>query len=152
MTKKNKATQQSGDEQVISGIKTHFANVALIAFAAGSYAPLDLEKLYQARIDAAANTAQKEGEYHAAVQAEKAAAAALAPVAKAFKAYVLGIYGNQPTVLDDFGYAPKKKPVVPAAVKAAAAKKAAATRARKKAAAAAAAPAPEPATPAAPKS
>jgi hypothetical protein len=114
--------------------------------------PVDLEKLYQARIDAGANTAQKEGEYHAAVKAEKAAEAALSPVALAFKEYVVSVYGKQPEVLDDFGYAPKKKPVVPAAVKAAAAKKAAATRARKKAAAAAAAPAPEPATPAAPKS
>jgi len=137
MTKNSKAVQQSSDQTVISGIKIHFANVALITFATGSYAPLALEQLYQARIDAAANTAQKEGDYHAAVKAEQAAEAALAPVALAFKVYVLSVYGKQPDVLDDFGYAPRKKPVMSAETKAAAAQKRAATRAKKKAAAAA---------------
>jgi hypothetical protein len=116
--------------QMITGVTANAGTTGIIPVKGVATAKGDIVSTLQAAIDAPVATAAAEATFHGAVALEQAANAKANAVCIGVKDWALVQFGNQPTVLAQFGLeAPKpRKPSV--ATKAAAAAKQRATRAR----------------------
>lgn len=129
MTTINRTTNQARDAQVIAGIQKHLQTTPTLPLAGSAYAPADLVKLVQSRIDSANGVAAAKSNWHLTVVADKALTTKLSPVLRALRDYVINVFGSASPVLADFGFAPPKRTTRTPEEKAAAAAKAKATRA-----------------------
>jgi hypothetical protein len=107
-TKSNQTTNQTRDAQIIAGIGKHQATLSSIVLLGKAYTPSDLSNLFQAQITALASLAALKGQATEAVAAAQAQEKALSSLATALKNYLINSTGNSPSVLGDFGFAPKK--------------------------------------------
>ncbi len=129
---KSKASRQDRLRQVVAGATKHFQATATFTLAGASYTVATLSQLCQS--DVAANDAatQARATWLTTVQTQRDVNAKTDPVLRAFKAYVVSLYGDTATAgttLADFGYTPRKPRSTDVAAKATAAVKARATRA-----------------------
>jgi hypothetical protein len=107
-TKQNKGTEAALATQLVSGTQKHFATIASLMFAGGSFTPAQvvaqLQQLATLRTDA--------DNAKAALQAKLAAdtvqAPALLTFQRAYVQFVKATFGNSPDVLADFGLKAKK--------------------------------------------
>lgn len=117
--------------KAIAGVQKYLSSIGPLMFGGASYAPADLVKLFQEQIDDADASDTATAARHAAVQAQRTTNAKVNPLYLELRAFVESRYGNDVTVLTDFGFLPKKPKVKPA-VKVEAAVKAQATRAARR--------------------
>jgi hypothetical protein len=130
-TRENKPTRQDRLRKVLSGMQLHFTGITALTLAGVSHAVAELEKDIQDDIAATDATDKAHASLTQTVDAAKASHAAVDPLVSGVKQYVLLNWGNTEAasaVLADFGWTPRKKPVVKPATKVAAAGKAKATR------------------------
>ncbi|MGA2447557.1 MAG: hypothetical protein ABTD50_02645 [Polyangiaceae bacterium] len=128
MNKPNKTTTLARDTQVIVGIQKHLQSTASLPLVGSTYAPADLVKLIQSRIDATGQADTTKATWHSTVATNEALNAKLMPVLRALRQYVINVYGATSPVLADFGFAPPKAATRTPEEKAAAVAKALATR------------------------
>ena len=76
--------------------------------AGATYAPADLVKLVQSRIDSAGIVAAANASWHSTVAAQKALGAKLTPLLRSLRQYVLNSFGETSPVLADFGFSAPK--------------------------------------------
>src|SRR5579872_4887550 len=129
MTIVNRTTTRARDAQIIVGIEKHLQNTPSLPLGGTAYAPADLVKLIQSRIDSVTPAAAAKANWHSTVVAIKALNTSLSPVLRALREYVINVFGPASPVLADFGFAPPKRTTKTPEQKAAAAAKAKATRA-----------------------
>jgi hypothetical protein len=127
-TKRDKATTQAHDGQVIAGIKKDLQSATTIMLIGEAYTPTSLIALYQSRIDAANAVATTKAKYTEAVATYQAINTKGVAVNRAFEQYVVNAYGRTSTVLADFDFTPSKRATLTPEQKAAAAAKRLATR------------------------
>jgi hypothetical protein len=128
MVTRSKSSRSDRNHLVIAGVKKHLANATSIIIGGTSYAPVDIEKIFQDPIDARDATATTTAAFHKAVAAEKAANAKGDALYRGLRKYLTNQYETQPDVLADFGIALQTKQVPDANTVAAAVAKRAATR------------------------
>jgi hypothetical protein len=128
MANVNNNTTQAHDAQVIVGIQKHLLGVPSLPLAGATYAPADLVKLVQSRIDSAGVVAAANASWHSTVAAQKALGAKLTPLLRSLRQYVLNSFGETSPVLADFGFSAPKTATKTPEQKVAAAAKAKATR------------------------
>jgi hypothetical protein len=135
-TNPSKSTALALNQKSIEGIGKYLAHVKTLTLAGTSYAPKELQAVFQAEIDANKAVDTAEAQYTQQVVAAKLARTKVRVTRKALKGYVLSVYGADAVqMLKDFGIA-VPKPLGPktAESKAQAAGKATATKKAKKAA------------------
>lgn len=130
-SKNSKMSRQDQLRKVIAGATKNLQANATFTLAGASYTVATLSQLCQKDIAAADAATQAKAAWIASVQTERNENAAIAPVLRAFKAYIMSLYGDTQTAaetLADFGYTPRKPRSKDVTTKAAAASKAKATR------------------------
>ncbi|MGH7270859.1 MAG: hypothetical protein ACREJ3_10560 [Polyangiaceae bacterium] len=129
--KNSKVTRQDRLRLIVSGATKHFQPNTPFTLAGVSYTLAALTQLCQKDITASDSATQAKAAWLAIVQSERDDHSQVYPVLRAFKAYVVSLFGDGQaagTTLADFGYSPRKVRAAKVAVKAAAAVKVVATR------------------------
>jgi hypothetical protein len=123
-----RTSRQAADQKMIDGTEQHFAQQASLTVAGATYTPADIIQMLAKRIAsnkaAEAATAQRT----AAIKADRDTRAATAPVLKAFRRILEGMYAGSPDTLAAFGLALGKVGTKTVAVKKEAVAKSLATR------------------------
>jgi len=130
-TDKSKMSRQDRIRKVISGATKHFQPTTTFTLAAATVTLPQLTQMCQKDIDMSDAADQAKAAWLTSVQAERDTNDTTDPILRAFKAYVISLYGdtqNAASTLADFGYTPRKPRSTSVAVKALAADKARATR------------------------
>jgi hypothetical protein len=125
----NRPTQQARDAQVITGVKKNLQNAPSLALSGTTFTPDALVKLVQSRIDAANAIAAAKANFHTEVVAFRVLSAQVTKVLRGLRQLVINTFGEDSTILADFGFTPPKKATLTPEQLVARAKKAAATRA-----------------------
>jgi hypothetical protein len=130
LTKNNKATAQSQDTKIMTGITKNLASMKSITLNGTQYSLAQLTSVYQDDLDTIQATQAARAAWLQAVASEKASRAATALVTRALRSFLLANFGEGAvSILGDFGFtAPKSKATKSVATKALAAAKSAATR------------------------
>src|SRR5258708_5864581 len=79
----NRTKTQARDAQVIAGIEKHLQQVSSLPLVGSTYAPADLVKLIQSRIDSATGASTTKATWHSAVVGDKTLNTKLTPVIRA---------------------------------------------------------------------
>jgi hypothetical protein len=107
----NKTTEVARVRSLITGLGKHFSTATNLTVGGASYAPSALTQLLQSFVDLSDGAAAAKVSYKDALKNQKAQAAALRAVIRAFRAFVFATFGNTPSALADFGLVPRKGPV-----------------------------------------
>ena len=148
-TKQDKPTRKDLDQKAMDGVDKHLASLATLTVNGEQFTPATLKAVFQADIDAMAQTDATRAQLKAEVQVATAARQRATVVRKALRAFLIGQFGpGAVQLLEDFGFTVPKAPGPKTAkAKAAATAKGVATKARVRTAVAQAkAETPEPAT------
>jgi hypothetical protein len=129
MSRTAKPSRCDRSRRMIAGVKKHYANAPSIVVDGVSYAPAEIERIFQDSIDSADATSSATTAFHKAVEAEKAASTKGDALYRGLRTYLITQYKTQPGVLDDFGIALQQKQVPDTGTAAVAVAKRAATRA-----------------------
>jgi hypothetical protein len=125
-TKANLHTQLGN---LVAGTQKHFPNGSL-TFGGATYTPAALIQLLQSLDAATTGTDVAKATWQDALKVQGDARAKVGPVLKAYRSYLVALYGNAVGTLADFGLTPHKAPAPQTAEKkASAAAKRKATRA-----------------------
>ncbi len=127
----NKVTRQARLGQVIAGVQKHFTSLPAIDLGKASYTPAALVDLLQKGIDATRPSYIAKAAWLADVQTERNKFAELGPVLRYIKSFVVAKFGDtqdSSSLLEDFGFSPRKARSKNVAVKSEAAVKGRATR------------------------
>jgi hypothetical protein len=125
----SKANLQTQLGDLVAGTQKHFPNGSL-TFGGATYAPAALIQLFQSLDDATTGMDAAKATWQDALKAQSDARAKVGPVVKAYRSYLVALYGHAVSTLADFGLAPHKAPAPQTAEeKASAAAKRKATRA-----------------------
>jgi hypothetical protein len=130
-TDKSKMSRQDRLRKIMAGAAKHFQPTTTFTLAATTFTLPQLTQLCQKDVSASDAATQARAAWLTTVQTQRDANATTDPVLRAFKAYVLSLYGdtqNAADTLADFGYTPRKPRSKNVTTKAAAADKARATR------------------------
>jgi len=144
--KQSQAARLARVQRAVAGIQKYLASVPSMVMAAVTYTPAQLESLLGGYAPVVAALQLLHVQLHTAVVSEKAQAAQIDELLSALEVFVVNMFGAKSEQVTEFGFAPRKVPVLTAAQKAASKAKAAATRKAKKAALAAVASPPAGAT------
>jgi hypothetical protein len=128
----NKTSRESRLQKIQAGVAKHFANVTSVTLGGVEYALADLQALVQSNLDAMSASVKAKAAWRTQVQAERDSRAAVDPVVRLLKAYVVAHFGDgqaSGTALEDFGMKPRRMPQASLATKVGATGKAKATRA-----------------------
>ena len=109
MANMNRPSVQARDAKVISGIQKHLSNVSVIPLAGKQFSPGDLSKVFQGQIDSANAVVATRAAWKGAVQSDRATATVVTQLLQALRAYVVNQFGEDPQILADFGFTPRKK-------------------------------------------
>ena len=125
----NKANLQTLLGALVAGTQKHFPNGSL-TFGGATYTPAALIQLFQSLDAATTGTDAAKAQWQDALKSQSDVRAKVGPVVKAYRSYLVALYGNAVSTLADFGLTPHKAPAPQTAEqKAAAAAKREATRA-----------------------
>ena len=131
MPKRGKRNKQARDLAVIAGVKKHRAFFEETPITPAKLGADDLIALFQAHYDAIADIAKYDALRRRAVALERKLERGLSQPWRSIKLMMKVRYGDETTLVLDFGMKPHRKPVISAATKAAAVEKRRATRKRK---------------------
>ena len=110
----NRPTQQARDAQVILGIKKNLQNVPTLPLAGTVFTLATLMTLVQSRIDGANAIAAAAANFHKEVAAFAVLSAQVTKVVRGLRQLVINTFGEDSTVLVDFGFtATKVTPLTP---------------------------------------
>jgi hypothetical protein len=126
-----KVTRQARIGAVIAGIQKYFMNLPSIDIGNTSYTPVTLVARLQTGLDAIKQSSNAKAAWQADVQTERNTLAALGPVLRYIKAFVVAKFGDaqdSSQKLGDFGFTPRKTRAKKVLVKAEAVGKMQATR------------------------
>ena len=116
------------DQMILEGIQKDLQHMPALYLGGKTYTPATLTAYIGSRIAAANRIITAKAEWLAAIKAYKDLDADAAIVVHDLKALVLGAFGRESVKLADFGFRPRKKPVLTPEQKAAAVEKRKATR------------------------
>ncbi len=106
--KKNKLTQITSDQNMITGTQTHLAQLSSFPVGSQTVALADIVKVYQDRITTAQAAQTAQAAATAAVQANRDKRAQTSAFTAAFRRMVQGMFAESPDTLASFGLAPIK--------------------------------------------
>jgi hypothetical protein len=115
-------------QTLVTGILANLADVSTFAIGGDAYSRDDLVARLHDRIAAAEKSKASKNQWHSDVQSERLVQAAVRPLRKAMRAFVVARYGESSAKLGEFGFVPNKARKTTAKTKATAADKAKATR------------------------
>jgi hypothetical protein len=127
----SKTSRQDRLRKIMAGATKYFQPTTTFTLAAKSFTLPQLTQMCQNDINASDKATQAKAAWLTTVQAQRDANAETDPIIRAFKAYVVSLYGdtqNAAATLADFGFTPRKPRSKNVADKAVAAQKARATR------------------------
>jgi hypothetical protein len=124
-------------QRAIAGLQKYLASSPSMVMAAVTYTPAQLQSLLQGYAPTITALQLLHVQLHTAVVGEKAQAAQIDALLSELEVFVVNMFGAKSEQVTEFGFSPRKVPVLTAAQKAASKAKAAATRKAKKAALAA---------------
>jgi hypothetical protein len=124
----NKLNRTNANALLLAGTQKHFTSNTAMTFGGGSHLPSEIVTALQSRSAASTATTAAETAFHAAVKAEANTRTQTALLIRQFIAFVLATFGEDTTILADFGLTPRKPAVISPATRVAAAAKAKATR------------------------
>ncbi len=127
MSTPNKAAQQARNVQAANGARDNLKG-AIRQLGGESLKVADLIDILEAPTAAAAATDKAKAAYTASVTAERAARTKARTTRVSLQSYLVGIHGEDSTILAEFGMVIKKQPAKTVEVKAEAAEKMRATR------------------------
>ena len=126
---KSKGTEVALAGQLIAGTQKHFATIAALMFASGSFTPAEVEAQLQLLVTLRTDVDNAKAALEAKLAKETAQAAALRAFMRAYVQFVKTTFSKSPDVLADFGLKAKKaRAPLTVEQKAAAAAKSKATR------------------------
>jgi hypothetical protein len=110
----NRPTTQARDAQVILGIAKNLQNTPSLALAGTTFTPATLTTLVQSRINAANAIVAAKATFHEEVVAFGVLSAQVTQVLRGLRQLVINTFGEDSTVLADFGFtATKVTPLTP---------------------------------------
>jgi hypothetical protein len=118
----------TADQKMAAGIKQFFSALPTMTVGSQTLAPADFAKIFQDRVASSQTVQTATAARTAAVKADRDKRTQTAPVVKAFKRVVQGMFSESPDTLAVFGLQPIRVGAPTVATKAAAADKALATR------------------------
>jgi hypothetical protein len=121
----------------IAGVSKNLSAVTQISLAGVVFTPTTLLALLQAYVTLVTALSAAHNQVHGLVTQEKTQRKQMIAILQALNAFVINMFGTDPSKLGDFGFSPRKVGVESAATRAASVAKAKATRNAKKAALAA---------------
>jgi hypothetical protein len=128
-SKSSKATLQLRLRALSAGTAKHFTNGSL-TFNGASTTPAQLTQAFQSLDDATTSMDAARAKWQDAVKVQRSTSATVRPLVKAYRSYLVNLYGDASATLGDFGMTPRKAPAPrTAAQKATAAARNKATRA-----------------------
>lgn len=107
-TKQNKGTEAALATQLVAGTQKHFATMASLMFASGSFTPAQIVAQLQQLVTLRADTDSAKATFRAKVAADTVQAPALLTFQRAYVQFVKTTFSNSPDVLADFGLKAKK--------------------------------------------
>lgn len=110
----NRPTQQARDAQVIKGIQKNLQNAPSLALAGTAFTPATLTTLVLSRVNAADAIAAANASFHKEVAAFRVLSAEVTKVLRGLRQLVINTFGEDLTILADFGFtATTRKPLTP---------------------------------------
>lgn len=110
----NRPTMQARDAQVILGIAKNLQTAPSLALAGTTFTPATLTTLVQSRINAANAIVAAKATFHKEVVAFGVLSAQVTLVLRGLRQLVINTFGEDSTVLADFGFtATTRKPLTP---------------------------------------
>ncbi len=128
MTTQNRTSLLAADQKMIDGVQKNLSGQASFTVGSQKLTPADIVKVFQDRLSTAKAADAAEAARTAAVKANRDKRAQTAPVVRALKRIVEGMFMQSPEVLAEFGLTAPKAGKATVAVKATAAIKNKATR------------------------
>jgi hypothetical protein len=128
VTSQSRLFSQTADQQMIVGIQQYLSKLTTMTVGSQSLAPADIVAIFQARVASSQAAQTANAARTAAVKADRDKRTQTAPVVKAFKRVVQGMYSESPEILAVFGLQPLRVGTTTVATKAAAVEKTLATR------------------------
>ena len=119
---------ETADQKMLVGTQQVLSKLTTMTVGSQSLATADLVKVFQDRIASSQAVQTANAARTAAVKADRDKRTQTAPLVKAFKRVVQGMYSESPDILAVFGLQPVKVGAPTVATKAAAAEKSVATR------------------------
>jgi hypothetical protein len=104
-----KANLQTRLGDLVAGTQKHFPNGSL-TFGGATYTPAALIQLFQSLDDATTGTDVAKATWQDALKMQSDAQAKVGPVVKAYRSYLVALFGNAVGTLADFGLTPRKAP------------------------------------------
>ncbi len=105
----SKASLQLRLRGLIAGTEKHSPNGSL-TFGGASYTTAALVQEFQSLDDATTGMDAARVKWQDAVKAQRAVKAKVSPIVKAYRSYLVSLYGNSSETLADFGMTPPKAP------------------------------------------
>jgi hypothetical protein len=127
-TRGTRTSRQAADQKMIDGTQQYFALQAALTIAGATYTPAEIIEMLGKRIASNKAVEAANAQRTAAIKADRDARSASAPVLKAFRRILEGMYAGSPDTLAAFGLAPLKVGTKSVAVKHEAIAKSLATR------------------------
>jgi translation initiation factor IF-2 len=124
----SRLVQETADQKLLDGTQQVLSKLTTMTVGSQSLAPADIVKIFQDRIASSQAVQTATAARSAAVKADRDKRTQTAPLVKAFKRVVQGMFSESPDTLAVFGLQPVKAGTTTVATKAAAAQKAVATR------------------------
>ena len=125
----NKSTEAALATQLVAGTQKHFASVATLMFASGSFTPAQIETQLQQLATLRTGVSSAKATLQAKLATETVQAPALRTFLRDYVQFVMTTFSKSPDVLADFGLQPNKvKTPLTTEEKAAAVAKSKATR------------------------
>jgi hypothetical protein len=103
----SKQNIQNHDQQILAGIQKDLQNVPSLLLGGTTYTPGSLAAFIQSRIDAANAVATAKANWLNAVKTYKAINTEAKPVVRDLRNFLLGAFGENSSVLADFGFTTK---------------------------------------------
>ena len=128
-TTRTRTSKQAADQKLIDGTQQYLSQQASLTVGGATYTPAQIVQIFTDRIASNKAVETATAQKTAAIKADRDKRAATAPVAKAYRRMLEGMYSESPDTLAAFGLAPPKVATKTVAVKNDAVAKSLATRA-----------------------
>ena len=133
-SKRSQTARLAKVNKASAGVQKYFASTPSLVMAGATRTPAEVESALGSYAPALTALSLLRGQLHTAVTGERALATQIDQLLSELEVCVVNQFGPRSEQVVEFGYSPKKTPVLSAAAKATATAKSKATRAAKKAA------------------
>jgi hypothetical protein len=113
--KNSKTDKAAKDRKILAAFAAHFTGPATLTLNGTSYAPKDLEGIFQAHLVAMAAEDALRAQLQTAVLAAKAKGAVVKGILSPLRQHLISQYGGSSQIVADFGFTPKPRKTTVAA-------------------------------------